>query len=227
MAAAVFLMPTLLNLIPLASLAAILIYTGFKLAHPTLVRHTWNQGATQFVPFVVTVVAILLTDLLVGILVGLAVGFIFVLFDQLRYPCYTVVSGAGSVLKRVRLHEQVTFLNKASLAQLLDELPPGSRIEIDGLELPAHRPRRPGVHQRLPADGDAARDRLPHRRHHLAAHQPEPLQWKTSAVSSTTTVRSSSRSPATIPTSSGARPASRSRTSCSSAAPTAACRSRR
>jgi len=132
MAAAVFLIPALLNLIPLASLAAVLIYTGVKLAQPALVRHTWSQGRAQFVPFLVTVVAILLTDLLIGILVGLAVGFLFVLFDQLRYPCYTVVSGAGSVLKRVRLHEQVTFLNKASLAQLLDELPTRSRIEIDG-----------------------------------------------------------------------------------------------
>ena len=132
MAAAVFLMPTLLNMIPLASLAAVLIYTGVKLTQPTLVRHTWNQGRVQFVPFVVTVGAILLTDLMIGILVGLAVGFLFVLFDQLRYPCYTVVSSAGAVLKRVRLHEQVSFLNKASLAKLLDELPPRSRVEIDG-----------------------------------------------------------------------------------------------
>jgi MFS superfamily sulfate permease-like transporter len=132
MAAAVFLVPMLLNMIPLASLAAVLIYTGVKLAQPRAVRHIWNQGRTHWLPFFVTVAAILLTDLLIGILVGLAVGFLFVLFDQLRYPCYTVVSGAGSVLKRVRLHEQVTFLNKASLAQLLDEMPPRGRIELDG-----------------------------------------------------------------------------------------------
>jgi len=132
MAVAVFSIPVALNMIPLASLAAVLIYTGFRLAQPQLIRHMRSQGRMQFVPFLVTVVAILLTDLLMGILVGLAVGFLFVLFDQLRYPCYTVVSGAGSVLKRVRLQEQVTFLNKASLAQLLDSLPPRSRIELDG-----------------------------------------------------------------------------------------------
>jgi len=132
MAVAVFVIPVALNMIPLASLAAVLIYTGFRLAQPQLVRHMWSQGRMQFVPFLVTVVAILLTDLLMGIMVGLAVGFLFVLFDQLRYPCYTVVSGAGSVLKRVRLHEQVTFLNKASLAQFLDSLPAKSRIEVDG-----------------------------------------------------------------------------------------------
>jgi MFS superfamily sulfate permease-like transporter len=132
MAAAVFLIPVALNMIPLASLAAILIYTGVKLAQPTAVRHIWQQGRGQFLPFLVTVAAILLTDLLIGILIGLGVGFMFVLFDHLRYPCYTVVSGAGSVLKRVRLHEQVTFLNKGSLARLLDELPRQSRIELDG-----------------------------------------------------------------------------------------------
>jgi len=132
MVGAVFLVPAFLNMIPLASLAAVLIHVGVKLAQPERVLHTWNQGRMQFVPFLVTVAAILLTDLLMGILIGLAVGFLFVLFDQLRYPCYTVVSGAGSVLKRVRLHEQVTFLNKASLAQLLDTMPPRSRIELDG-----------------------------------------------------------------------------------------------
>lgn len=132
MAVAVFLIPVALNMIPLASLAAVLIYTGVKLAQPQLVRHMWSQGRMQFVPFLVTVLAILLTDLLMGIMVGLAVGFLFVLFDQLRYPCYTIVSGAGSVLQRIRLQEQVTFLNKASLAQFLDSLPAKSRIEVDG-----------------------------------------------------------------------------------------------
>ena len=77
-------------------------------------------------------VAILLTDLLVGIGIGLAMGFVFILLDQLRFPCYTVVSPSGAVLKRVQLQEQVSFLNKASLATLLEELEPGSRIELDG-----------------------------------------------------------------------------------------------
>jgi MFS superfamily sulfate permease-like transporter len=129
---AVFTIPVLLNMIPLASLAAILIYTGFKLAHPRLLRHAWLQGRTQWVPFVVTVIAILLSDLLVGIAIGLTIGFIFILFDQLRFPCFTVVSPHGSVLKRLKLQEQVSFLHKATLAQALDDLPVGSRIEVDG-----------------------------------------------------------------------------------------------
>ncbi len=129
---AVLTIPMLLNMIPLASLAAILIYTGFKLSHPRLLRHAWAQGRTQWLPFLVTVTAILLSDLLVGITIGLAVGFVFILFDQLRYPCFTVVSPQGSVLTRLKLQEQVSFLHKASLARLLDELPAGARIEVDG-----------------------------------------------------------------------------------------------
>jgi MFS superfamily sulfate permease-like transporter len=132
LAVAVVTIPALLNLIPLASLAAILIYTGFKLAHPRLIRHMWAQGRTQFVPFVVTVVAILLSDLLVGIIIGLTVGTFFIIVDHLRFPCYTVVSPPGSVLTRVRLHETVSFLGKASLAEMLDRLSVGSRVEIDG-----------------------------------------------------------------------------------------------
>lgn len=129
---AAFTIPALLNHIPLASLAAILIYTGFKLAHPKVMRYMWGQGRTQFVPFSVTVVAILLTDLLIGIIVGLSVGIVFLLLDHARTPCFQVVSPAGSLLTRVRLHEHVTFLGKGSLAALLDGLRPGSRVEIDG-----------------------------------------------------------------------------------------------
>ena len=84
--------PVLLNQIPLASLAAILIYTGYKLAHPSLIRYAWSQGYTQLLPFVVTVVAILALRPAGGHRLGLAVGFIFILLDHLRYPCYTVVS---------------------------------------------------------------------------------------------------------------------------------------
>ncbi|MDH4064387.1 MAG: SulP family inorganic anion transporter [Acidobacteriota bacterium] len=132
LALAVLAIPTLLNMIPLASLAAILVYTGFKLAHPSLLRYMWSQGRTQWLPFAVTVVAILLTDLLIGIIVGLVVGFFFVLLDQLRFPCFTVVSPRGSVLTRIKLQEQVSFLHKGALAQMLDELPAGGRIEVDG-----------------------------------------------------------------------------------------------
>lgn len=124
--------PGLLNEIPLASLAAILLYTGFKLTRPRILLSMWGQGWKQFTPFAVTIAAILLTDLLLGITIGLAVAFAFILLDEIRFDCFTVTSAPGSVLKRVQLQEQVSFLNKASLAKLLAGLKTGERLEIDG-----------------------------------------------------------------------------------------------
>ncbi|MCU0635379.1 MAG: SulP family inorganic anion transporter, partial [Gemmatimonadaceae bacterium] len=92
LAIAVLAIPGALNQIPLAVLAAILLYTGYKLAHPSVWRRAAATGAFQLVPFVVTVLAILLTDLLVGIGIGLAVGFVFILAEHMRAPCFTVVS---------------------------------------------------------------------------------------------------------------------------------------
>lgn len=129
---AVALIPFVLNAIPLAALAAILLYTGYRLAHPSLLQHVWRQGWRQFTPFLVTAVAILVTDLLTGLIAGLAVGFLFVLLEHQRSVGYTVVSPHGAVLTRLRFNDTVSFLHKASLAEKLEGLPPGSRIELDG-----------------------------------------------------------------------------------------------
>jgi SulP family sulfate permease len=129
---AVFALAPLLNRIPLAALAAILLYTGFKLAHPKLFVAAWKSGHRQFVAFVVTVVAILLTDLLVGIAIGLVVGVFFIIIEHLRAPALVDRSLPGSVVRRYALPEQVTFLSKAGIAETLDALPAGSRVEIDG-----------------------------------------------------------------------------------------------
>jgi MFS superfamily sulfate permease-like transporter len=71
---AVFVGPLLLNLIPLAVLAVVLIYTGWKLAHPRQLPYFYRQGFRKWLPFVATIVAILATDLLIGIAIGLAVS---------------------------------------------------------------------------------------------------------------------------------------------------------
>ncbi len=126
------LIPAILNLVPIAPLAAILLYTGFKLAHPRLLKHAWSQGVYQFIPFVLTVTAILLTDLLVGIGIGLAIGLFFVLIEHLKAPCFSIVSPKGAVLTRLRLNDNVTFLNKSSLATTLEAMLEGSRVEVDG-----------------------------------------------------------------------------------------------
>ncbi len=124
--------PTFLNLIPLAALAAMLLYTGFKLAAPALFRTAWSLGRAQFIPFVVTVLAIVLTDLLVGIAIGLAVAAMFILAQYLRQPALQIVSPSGAVLTRYRLPDQATFLSKANIERTLSDIPDGSRIEIDG-----------------------------------------------------------------------------------------------
>ena len=129
---AVLAIPGLLNLIPLAALAALLLFTGFKLAAPALFRTAWRQGPAQFVPFTITVVAIVLTDLLVGIGVGLFVAGAFILAQYLRQPALRLISPQGAVLKRYALPDQATFLSKANIERTLSALPEGARIEIDG-----------------------------------------------------------------------------------------------
>ncbi len=128
---AVLSIPVLLNLIPLAVLAVILIHTGWKLANPKQLKVFLKQGLHQWLPFVVTVAAILLTDLLVGISIGLAISLFFILHEHLRAPCY-VVEQADEITTKVVLNEHLTFLHKASLTAALQEFAPGSKVIIDG-----------------------------------------------------------------------------------------------
>jgi MFS superfamily sulfate permease-like transporter len=130
---AVATIPLVLNMIPLATLAAILLYTGFKLANPRTLRDAYRIGWTYLVPFVVTVAAILLTDLLIGIAVGVAVGTFFILRNNYRTPFfYHRSETADHRTVRITLSEDVSFLNKASILQLLNELPQGTTAIVDG-----------------------------------------------------------------------------------------------
>ena len=101
----VALIPVALNQIPLAALAAVLISVGYKLTKPALFIERYRKGWTQFVPFVVTVLAILFTDLLVGIVIGLIVGFIFVVARNFRRAITFACDGAG--LPRARASQPV------------------------------------------------------------------------------------------------------------------------
>jgi carbonic anhydrase/SulP family sulfate permease len=128
----VALLPAWLNRIPLSCLAAILLVTGVKLASPVLVRRMWGQGRYQFVPFLVTVAAIVLTDLLVGVLVGLAVSTSFILWSNVRRPIRRIVEKhLGGDVVHVELPNQVSFLNRAALARVLDEVPRGGHVLLD------------------------------------------------------------------------------------------------
>ncbi|MCA9129716.1 MAG: sulfate transporter [Planctomycetales bacterium] len=129
----VALLPSYLNLIPLSALAAILIVTGVKLASPELFRKMWLGGRYQFLPFLITLLAIVFSDLLVGVLIGLAISALFILNSNLRYPIETVVERhLGGEVKRIVLPNQVSFLNRASVEKALEDTPRGSRLLIDG-----------------------------------------------------------------------------------------------
>ncbi len=124
----VALIPVLLNLIPLAALAAVLIATGYKLAKPKLFTERYKQGWTQFVPFVITIAAILFTDLLIGIVIGLAVGFVFVVARNFR-PAITFVCDDGDCLIRAR--RNLYFIHKYELQKALEQVPDGANLLID------------------------------------------------------------------------------------------------
>lgn len=128
----VMLVPTWLNEIPLSALAAILLITGLKLASPKLVKQMWKEGKNQFLPFAITVVAIVLTDLLIGILIGLAVSIGFILHSNMRRPLRKVMEkhATGDVL-RIELANQVSFFSRASLDETLRSLPAGGHVLID------------------------------------------------------------------------------------------------
>lgn len=125
-------LPQYLNTIPLSALAAILLVTGFKLASPRFFKQMWSEGRYQFVPFIVTVIAIVMTDLLTGILVGLGVAVLFILNSNLRRPIHcTVESRVEGDVTHVELANQVSFLNRAALQSIFDGAVRGSRMMID------------------------------------------------------------------------------------------------
>ena len=132
LAVCVFLLPGLLNRIPLAALAAILVVTGFKLASPALFRAMWREGRGQFAPFIVTLVAIVLTDLLIGVGIGLAVSLLFLLNSSLRrgVTIFREQHAAG-IVHRLELAEQVSFLNRANLQAALARFGRGDQVVID------------------------------------------------------------------------------------------------
>lgn len=129
---AVMLVPGALNKIPLSSLAAILIYTGYKLNKPSIYRNIYNQGLDRFIPFIVTVISIIAFNLLAGILIGLAISLFFILKSnsQTRIDIIKEIYPNG-VTSRLILPQQMTFLNKAALVAELDSIPKRAQLIID------------------------------------------------------------------------------------------------
>lgn len=121
--------PHILNLIPLSTLSAMLILVGYKLARPELIKSMYKKGMNQFIPFAVTILAILFTDLLIGIMIGMAVGFVFVFRSNMRKSIVMVNDGSQYLIK---FHKDVSFLQKSLLIKIFSQIPEGSSVVIDG-----------------------------------------------------------------------------------------------
>lgn len=119
----------LLNLIPLACLAAVLLLTGYKLAKPTVFMETYAKGWSQFIPFIVTVVAVVATDLLKGMALGMIVGVIFVLRANYQSALTLTKDGKNYLL---RMQKDVSFFSKEPLRKLLEQIEENSYVIIDG-----------------------------------------------------------------------------------------------
>jgi MFS superfamily sulfate permease-like transporter len=130
----VALIPMALNLIPKASLAAILIFTGYRLCRPAVFKHMWHAGLPQFIPFVVTAVAVALPflGLLKGVGIGMVISIFYLLRNNLRIPYYykRSVFESQDVIS-LELAQEVSFLNKASIKKTLESLPSGSTVVLN------------------------------------------------------------------------------------------------
>jgi len=109
-------------------LAAVLIFTGYKLARVSLFKEFFQKGWDQFVPFVVTVIAILTTDLLIGIIVGIMVGLFFMIRSNFRSSVF-VVNNHNHYL--IRFRKDVSFLNKPIVKEKLEDVPENAFVIID------------------------------------------------------------------------------------------------
>jgi MFS superfamily sulfate permease-like transporter len=125
----VLFIPDLLNLIPLSSLACILIMVGYKLAHYGLFVRMYQSGRDVFLPFILTVLAVVFTDLLIGIAIGSMVGLFFVL--RANHHSATILVNDGDMYL-LKFNKDMSFVNKAELKSALSHIPDNARLYIDG-----------------------------------------------------------------------------------------------
>lgn len=132
LAMSILFLSSFLNLIPLCSLAVVLVVTGFKLTNLSVYKSLYKKGLYQFLPFVTTILAIIFTDLLTGVLIGLCISFIFILKNNYKNPfsVETENLNIGETI-RIELPNQVSFLNKASIKDTLWSLPENAKLIVD------------------------------------------------------------------------------------------------
>ncbi len=131
----VLVIPSLLNKIPLATLAAVLLLVGYKLANPKTIKHFWGKGKYQFVPFIATFVAVVLTDLLKGVALGMIISIVFVLKGNMKraYNFRNEEYSDGDII-HIDLAQEVSFLNKAAIKTTLATIPENSKVVINATD---------------------------------------------------------------------------------------------
>lgn len=124
--------PMVLNKIPLATLAAVLLMVGYKLAKPSTIKHFWEKGKYQFIPFIATMIGVVFTDLLKGVMLGIVISIIFVLKGNLKraYSFRKEAYEDGDVI-HIDLAQEVSFLNKAAIKSTLMEIPENAKVIIN------------------------------------------------------------------------------------------------
>ncbi|MEE9426393.1 MAG: carbonic anhydrase family protein [Methylococcales bacterium] len=130
---AVILIPGLLNLIPLSSLAAVLLVVGYKLAKPDVFKRMYETGWYHFIPFLITVIGLVFSDLLTGILIGFVAALFSILMENFKSDLYMHEFHDGKKTY-IKLSENVSFLNKANIMKMLDAIPKNSEVTIDATQ---------------------------------------------------------------------------------------------
>jgi MFS superfamily sulfate permease-like transporter len=127
--------PAILNKIPLATLAAVLLLVGYKLANPKTILHFWAKGKYQFIPFIATFLAVVFSDLLKGVALGMIISILFVLKGNLKraYSFKKEEYLDGDII-HINLAQEVSFLNKAAIKSTLNEIPENTKVIIDASE---------------------------------------------------------------------------------------------
>lgn len=120
--------PLYLNMIPLSALAAVLISVGYKLTKPGIFKEKYQKGMAYFIPFTVTIGAILLTDLLIGIAIGVVVATIFLVWENFRSAVLVVRDGNNYL---VRFKKDLFFTHKYEVKKNLAGLPDGCAVLLD------------------------------------------------------------------------------------------------
>ncbi len=127
--------PSILNMIPLATLAAVLLLVGYKLANPKVIKHFYERGKYQFIPFIATMLAVVFTDLLKGVALGLIISVIFILKGNMQraYKFRKEQYQDGDVI-HIDLAQEVSFLNKAAIKETLTSIPENSKVVINAAD---------------------------------------------------------------------------------------------